>query len=1338
MKEQSGSRKRRISVGSPEGGQKKKLDSRSEHEKRLTGDYSIPKTAQKIGYLTWVGSDEGEDSPAVKIMAQKPHVRGAHRPRNTLGDSRHAANSRKPDNTRFLTEYANQNEIKKPGLNRPLTEAVKSRASNTRPPILVGDGFDDSERTTGIRTLHTSNKRRKLDVESRKGLESNTPVDLTKDDDVQVVGLNGKALPGSEKSSQKGVVVADRPPQLFDTAEFAKVSAITEIAPKKRSRRSRDGRGSSQASSYGTPVNGISTHASTDGLTTNPVLAQELLDDRKREESHDWIPINLDKGMNEIGNSSNKVVTKNYQAMLDNISQVSHMPTDSRALLELSQSQNAGRSHRDTKQSGTYQGSARLAQQPAPEDVRHKFQRDDEPAAPRQRARARMKTTSHAAGVRVSPTKDDSESDDVLAGETTVGSQPSRSNSPQKKTTTTRDRRLSNSPGALPPTVFRKGGRDSKPADLRAGSRLETTESYHDADRASIRAFFSTSCIVTSGELRLRYDSREKQFDLYRDDVLQVLRGKQKTVSISKSEVHTFKYSRNSSRVYLQGPSVEGSNGHICIEFLDSGAVKWFHDLLLEATNDHLTTKGFSDEGLNKIFTHQTKLIQAEYDRQSARHSSNESTTMTRSQQEQDDEDEQIKYEPDEPLRIVKPSTARARLNGEVEALRKSAYFQEPQSRRSSRQTRQIKQPSPSPEPIRKWTQQNKPSRWNHPVVYPSEGLRRVTVDFQDLKHLDEGEMLNDNIISFALRRIEENIAPEHKEDVFFFNSFFYSALTHKNGHKAFNYDAVKRWTKNQDLLTLPYIVVPININCHWFVVIICNLPLLSRKHAGIDDVDEEHEDEESGVQEADPPDALNPVMKIETNEVGAMLFEDPGYTCPDPNPAPSSRTLTDGVDAEEIKAQTTAMSQMSLSQEEGDAKLHPTNDDIHDGTLDSPEVEIIAKSKGKLVGPKKNRKKVPPPPKKYDPDLPTIVTLDSLGYSHATETRNLKDYLKAEAEAKRSMELDTKELQGMTAKGIPEQTNFCDCGLYLVGYVEQFAKNPREFITKVLTRQLDKQADFACFDPSAKRDEIRDELLNLSKEQDAAHKAKKSTKKTNAKGLTDAAVSSPTPAPAKHSKPQEPWGVASEGTSSAETNAAPKQEPQTASPMYGPEALVDAAEDDEMEVAVPRAFKGAARHPAAAEYDVKKHLHAPGLLRESEAKRQNGGTHQHESESSPTALRQIYERMASNDSEEMLDHTDAPIENSPIARSYAPSQEVSSDLLQPLENALKLKQEQLRKHPAERNSVLDTSAPSRGKIKQVRGIRAGAKPKQVSVLENDDSTLLEVEESPDESQESL
>ncbi|KAI6833813.1 hypothetical protein KC364_g6901 [Hortaea werneckii] len=351
-----------------------------------------------------------------------------------------------------------------------------------------------------------------------------------------------------------------------------------------------------------------------------------------------------------------------------------------------------------------------------------------------------------------------------------------------------------------------------------------------------------------------------------------------------------------------------------------------------------------------------------------------------------------------------------------------------------------------------RWTQVNRPKEWSHPVTYPAQGARRVTVEFSDLERLDEGEFLNDNIISFAMRRIEEQMAPEEKENVHFFNSYFYSFLTTKNGRKAFNYDAVKRWTKNKDIFSTRYIVVPICVDLHWFVAIICNLPELSRKLSGDDE------------QEREVKEGSNALDSGQVTEV-EDTFD--GF----------------GVGVENGKASTNI--QHGGLEEQKDAQLNAKEENVTDSSRQ-------AAANGK----KGKRKKTPPTPRKYGPDTPSIITLDSFGSPHTAEIRFLKDYLKAEADAKRGMEFDRDALQGVTAKGIPEQTNFCDCGVYLIGYIEQFAKDPRGFVSKVLSKQLDQQADFASFDPSAKRAEVRDELLKLAEEEAEADRVRKEQKR--------------------------------------------------------------------------------------------------------------------------------------------------------------------------------------------------------------------------------------------------
>lgn len=115
-------------------------------------------------------------------------------------------------------------------------------------------------------------------------------------------------------------------------------------------------------------------------------------------------------------------------------------------------------------------------------------------------------------------------------------------------------------------------------------------------------------------------------------------------------------------------------------------------------------------------------------------------------------------------------------------------------------------------------------------VIYLVIGFWCVIVDFYDFFCFDDGEFFNDNLVFFVLKRIEENIVLEYRDSVYFFNLFFYILLMKKNGKVVFNYDNVKWWIKNKDIFIVFFIVVLINLNFYWFVVIICNLLNLKRE----------------------------------------------------------------------------------------------------------------------------------------------------------------------------------------------------------------------------------------------------------------------------------------------------------------------------------------------------------------------------------------------------------------------------------------------------------------------------------------------------------------------------
>ncbi|KAI4765811.1 cysteine proteinase [Aureobasidium sp. EXF-12344] len=374
----------------------------------------------------------------------------------------------------------------------------------------------------------------------------------------------------------------------------------------------------------------------------------------------------------------------------------------------------------------------------------------------------------------------------------------------------------------------------------------------------------------------------------------------------------------------------------------------------------------------------------------------------------------------------------------------------------------------PAEPEIERWTVKHGIPKWDAPLVYPAVGPSRTTIDAEDIARLDDGELLNDNIILFCLREMQEN-NPELKGKAHIFNSFFYETLTSlPSKKKGFNYDGVKRWTRNIDLFSHPYVAVPINTQYHWFLVIICNLDKLERK-LNLDGLD----DEEEG-----PKAELQPTIE------------------------------------EPTQSQTTVQTEIEIPESPQEAKDDGLSQGVKRISLDgSQEQEKEFPPLAKLKSISRKGKKQAPPLPKTDPNTyvasshtqykenmltiprPALILLDSLGGTHPQEIKNLKQYVVHEGRDKRGLEFEYTALKGLTARGLPQQTNFCDCGVYLIGYMEAFVRDPAEFVRKVMSRELDRDNDFADFDPSKKRAEIRDKLIKLEEEQSSAKKQRKKEK---------------------------------------------------------------------------------------------------------------------------------------------------------------------------------------------------------------------------------------------------
>ncbi|KAF9763629.1 hypothetical protein IL306_003033 [Fusarium sp. DS 682] len=331
------------------------------------------------------------------------------------------------------------------------------------------------------------------------------------------------------------------------------------------------------------------------------------------------------------------------------------------------------------------------------------------------------------------------------------------------------------------------------------------------------------------------------------------------------------------------------------------------------------------------------------------------------------------------------------------------------ETRRSTRWQSSQPRRERTPEP---WTARNPgwERKWHRSLVWPPTGKNRATVDKDDIQRLDEGEFLNDNLISFYLRYLQDQLEKEQPEvlnKVYIFSTFFFEKL--RSNRAKINYEGVKAWTARVELLSYEYIVVPVNENAHWYLAIIYNAPRLLQQEV----------------------EATTDTNKQSSNPQGAIIVED---NDPTTNPAEKSPTerkpsivSIDVEVARSTRSRAINGSSFSLVGDENTANI---------GTP-------AKTSKRKSTGGNQ----------KFSTDDPRIITLDSLGSAHPPTCKCLKDDLGEGAKHKKGLEI-TGVPGGMTARGIPMQDNFCDCGVYVLGYMENFLKDPDQAVRRLLHKE--------------------------------------------------------------------------------------------------------------------------------------------------------------------------------------------------------------------------------------------------------------------------------------------
>ncbi|KAK5646103.1 hypothetical protein RI129_004567 [Pyrocoelia pectoralis] len=292
--------------------------------------------------------------------------------------------------------------------------------------------------------------------------------------------------------------------------------------------------------------------------------------------------------------------------------------------------------------------------------------------------------------------------------------------------------------------------------------------------------------------------------------------------------------------------------------------------------------------------------------------------------------------------------------------------------------------------------------------IYPP-GKGGLSINTEDYLCLAQDQFLNDVIIDFYLKYLVLNLPEAMQEKVHVFSTFFYKRLTTKpvkasrRSHPAEldstltpaqkRHARVEKWTKSVNLFEKDFIIIPINENCHWFLAIVC-FPGMT----------------------------------------GCITWDGNAISVSPKQKKKKMNTTTIG----NVTITTVSKDKLEKIPEFDDCdasdKDEAEGDESElDSEVDSDESETTQPSQP-VVGSRRQPIK-----------QTSILIFDSLaGASRARVVATLRDYLTCEYKAKMGVDkLFNRDVIKGSCPKVPQQTNFTDCGLYLLQYVEQFFKDP-------------------------------------------------------------------------------------------------------------------------------------------------------------------------------------------------------------------------------------------------------------------------------------------------------
>ncbi|KAG5513749.1 hypothetical protein PMAC_000787 [Pneumocystis sp. 'macacae'] len=328
------------------------------------------------------------------------------------------------------------------------------------------------------------------------------------------------------------------------------------------------------------------------------------------------------------------------------------------------------------------------------------------------------------------------------------------------------------------------------------------------------------------------------------------------------------------------------------------------------------------------------------------------------------------------------------------------------------------------------FTKDKKINNKNEPrLIYPP-----VVIYDDDIERLNDGEFLNDTIIDFYLKYIQNKLLqnnPSKIEESYIFNTFFYKRLIDKDrSGKKGGYQNVKKWTSKTkiNLFTKKYVVVPVNESLHWYVAIICNLDTVPCKPI-VHDIDK-------NIQSSSD-EKISPFFSQEKKAFTNLSFSQNNENCNIYNNFLNFKDTK--INEKKTKYKSVIKNQENIIE-----------NFLENSELSKLPENIFTKKKNDQEYKEKSYSPIFSKKKDISIRKPVIIIFDSLGGQHNITLRNLRDYLYEEAKDKQDLELNRADIAGIHAK-VPQQSNYCDCGVFLLHYVEQFLNDPDKVLPFIL-----------------------------------------------------------------------------------------------------------------------------------------------------------------------------------------------------------------------------------------------------------------------------------------------